>query len=187
MKWIPFFEQPERSMVVRTSAFARFGALIALGLALLVLWSEPRVEAQVVIAEREQATLASVHVGDHTVSVMIAYQVDSALVMAAVPGSDGNPRYIPLIGSTYRGVPSFQLDVLSPDANDEIWIRMSKPQSEVLAHYRFGSETALTQFGRVKLLETPFPEHLSGGPVAFPKEGSDATRLRASFFYYDDM
>lgn len=172
---------------MRTSVIARFAVLIALALILPVLWSELRVEAQIVIAEPEQATLASVQVGDYTVSVMIAYQGDSALLMSAVPGSDGNPRYIPLMGSTYRGVPSFQLDVLSPDANDEIWIRMSKPRSEVLAHYRFGSETALTQFGRVKLLETPFPEHLSGGPIAFPKEGSDTPRLRASFFHYDDM
>lgn len=166
---------------------ARFAAFIVLSIAFLVLWSEPHVEAQIVIAEREQATLVSVQVGDYTVSVMIAYQGDSARLMAAVPGSDGNPRYIPLMGSTYRGRPSFQLDVLSPDANDEIWIRMSKPRSEVLAHYCFGAETALTQFGRVKLLETLFPEHLSGGPVAFPKEGSDAPRLRASLFHYDDM
>ena len=85
-----------------------------------------------------------------------------------------------------RGISSFQLDVLSPVANDEIWIRMSKPRSEVLAYYRFGSDTALTQFGQIKLLETPFPEHLSGGPLPFPKERSDA-QLRASFFHYDNM
>ena|GEM_PF-5245377 len=139
------------------------------------------------IAEREQTTLASVQVGDYTISVMIAYQGDSALLMAVVPGSDGNPRYIPLMVSTYRGLPSFQLDMLSPDANDEIRIRMSKPRNEVLAHYRFGSATALTQFGPLKLLETPFPEYLSGGPVPFPKEGSNALRLRASFFHYDDI
>lgn len=159
----------------------------AFGLALLVLWSEPCVEAQVVIAEREQAMLGSVWVGDRAVSVMIAYQADSALLAAAVPGSDGSPRYIPLIGSTYRGVPSFQLDVLSSDSNDEMWIRMSGPRSEVLAQYRFGAETALTQFGRVQLLETLFPRHLSGGPVPFPQEGADASRLRASFYHYDDM
>jgi len=34
---------------MRTSLVARFAALIALGLALLVPWSEPRVEAQIVI------------------------------------------------------------------------------------------------------------------------------------------
>ena len=172
---------------MRTSAIEKFGAFIALGLALIVLWSGARVEAQVVIAEREQETLGSVQVGDHTVSVKIAYQADSALLVAVVPGSEGNPRYIPLIGSTYRGVSSFQIDVLSPDSSNEIWIRMSWPRREVLAHYRLGSETALTQFGQVKLLETPFPQHLSGGPVAFPKEGLDAPRVRASFFHYDDM
>jgi len=166
---------------------ARFAALIALGLALLVPWSEPRVEAQLVITEREQTTLASVQVGDYRVSMMIAYEGGSALLMAAVSGSDGNPRYIPLMVSTYRGMPSFQLDVLSPDANGEIRIRMSKPRSEVLAHYRFGSATALTRFGPLKLLGTPFPKYLNGGPVPFPKEGSNALRLRASFFHYDDM
>lgn len=171
---------------MRASAMERVGAFVALGLALLVLWSEPRVEAQVVVAEREQGTIGSVRIGNRTVSVMIAYQADSALLAAAVPGSDGTQRYIPLIGSTYRGVHSFRLDVLSPDSSDEMWIRMSGTQSEVLAHYRFGAETALTQFGRVKLLETPFPEHLSGGPVPFPKERSDASRLRASFYHYDD-
>ncbi len=173
-------------VVVRLSTLQRGGAFVVLGLALLALWSKPRVEAQVVVAEREQATLGSVHVGKRSVSVMIAYQADSALLVVAVPGSSGNQRYIPLIASTYRGVPSFRLDLLSPDSNDEMRIRMSGPQQEVLAHYRFGEETALTQFGRVQLLETPFPEHLSGGPVPFPKEGSDVSRLRATFYHYDD-
>lgn len=171
-------------VVMRANAMKRIGVFAVL--ALLVLWSALRVEAQVVLAEREQVTLGSVRVGDHTVSLMIAYQADSALLVAAVPGSDGNPRYIPLIGSTYRGVHSFRLDVLSPDPSDDIWIRMSGPRSEVLAYYHFGAETALTQFGRVKLLETPFPEHLSGGPVPFPKEDPDASQLRASFYHYDD-
>jgi len=106
--------------------------------------------------------LGSVQVGEYTVSVMIAYQADSALPMISVPASDGNRQYIPLIGSAYRGIFPFQLDVLSPDVSNEIWIRMSKPRNEMLAHYRFGSETALTPFGRAKLLETPFPQYLSG-------------------------
>jgi hypothetical protein len=172
---------------MRAKAMERIGVCVMLGLALLVLWSELRVEAQVVDAERKQATLGSVWIGDHKVSMMIAYQADSALLAAAVPGSEGNPRYIPLMGLTYRGVPSFQLDVLSPNSSDEMWIRISGSQSEVLAHYRFGDETALTQFGRVKLLETLFPKHLSGGPVPFPKEGSDVSLLRASFYHYDSM
>lgn len=172
---------------MRANTMERIGVFAALGLALLVLWFEPHVEAQVVVTEREQATLGSVRVGVHTVSVIIAYQTDSALLAAAVPGSDGELRYIPLIGSTYRGVPSFRLDVLSPDSSDEMWIRMSGKRNETLAYYRFGADTALTQFGRVKLLATPFPEHLSGGPVPFPKEGSDTSRLRASFYHYDRM
>ena len=153
----------------------------------LALWFELRVEAQVVVAEQKQVTLGSVWVGEHKVSVMIAYQSDSALLATAVPGSEGKPRYIPLMGLTYHGVPSFQLDVLSPNSSDEMWILMSGAQSEVLAHYRFGDETALTQFGRVKLLETLFPKQLSGGPIPFPKEGSDASLLRASFYHYDGM
>lgn len=172
---------------MRANAIEKIGVVTALGLALLVLWYEPRVEAQSLVAEREQAALGSVQIGDRTVSVIIAYQADSALLEAVVPGNDGTPKYIPIIGSTYRGVPSFRLDVLSPDSSDEIQIRMSEPRSEVLAHYRFGTEAALTQFGRVKLLETPYPDHLSGGPLPFPKEGSDAFRPRASFYHYDDM
>ena len=171
---------------MRANTMKRIGVFAALGLVLLVLWSEPRLEAQAVVAEREQVTLGSVRVGDRMVSVMIAYQADSALLVAAVPGSDGNPRYSPLIGSTYRGVHSFRLDVLSPHSSDEMWIRTSEPRSEVLAYYHFGAETALTQFGRIKLLETPFPEHLSGGPVPFPKEDPNASQLRASFYHYDD-
>ena len=168
-------------------AMERIGVVTIMALALLALWSELCVEAQVVVAERKQAALGSVWIGDHEVSVMIAYQADSALLAAAVPGSEGSPRFIPLMGLTYRGVPSIQLDVLSPNSSDEMWIRMSGSQSEVLAHYRFGDETALTQFGCVKLLETLFPKHLSGGPVRFPKEGSEVSLLRASFYHYDDM
>ncbi len=171
---------------MRASVTERFGTFIMLG-ALIILWPDLRVEAQVVIAEHEQETLGSVQVGNYAVLVKIAYQSDSALLAVAVPGSDGSSRYIPLIGSTYRGVSSFQLDLLSPDFNDEIWVWTSWPQRELLAYYRFGSETALTRFGRVKLLEMPFPQYLSGAPVRFPKEGAEIPRLRASFFHYDDM
>ena len=177
-------------MVGRTGVATKSGAFVALGLIVLmtflILWSEPGVEAQIITTEREQVTLASVQVGDSTVSVIIAYQGDSALLTAAIPGSGGKSRYIPLMGSTYRGLPSFQLDVLSSTANDEIWLRLSQPRSEVLAHYRLGGDTALTQFGRIQLLATPFPEYLSGGPLPFPREGLNVARLRASIFHYDD-
>ncbi len=153
----------------------------------IALWLGLSTEAQSVIIEREQKTLGSVQVGVHTVSVKIAYEADSALLIVSVPEGNGSRRYIPLIASTYRGIFPFQLDVLSPDTGDEFWIRMSRPQNEILAHYRFGSETALTPFGHAKLLETPFPKYLSGGSLAFPKEGLETARLRASFFHYSDM
>ena len=73
---------------MRVNAMERIGVFAVLGLVLLVLWSEMRVEAQVVVAERKQATLGSVWVGDHKVSLVIAYQADSALLAAVVPGSD---------------------------------------------------------------------------------------------------
>ncbi len=158
-------------------------------LTLIVLSLVISIEAHSFIftAEPEQKTLGSTQVGKHTVAMKIAYEADSALLIASVPGSDGSQKYIPLIASTYRGIPPFQIDVLSPDTNNEIWFKMSKPRNEILAHYRFGSETALTPFGHTKLLETPFPQYLNGSPIVFPKEGWDTTRLRASFFHYDDM
>lgn len=173
-------------MVMRVGVMARLGVLLSLGAVMLVSWSGTPVQAQVIVGEREQAAFASVNVGEYPVSVLIAYQGDSALLLAAVPVGEGGLRYIPLIASTYRGLPSFQLDILSPDANDEIWIRMSAPRSEPLAVYRPGSDAAVTQFGLGNLLETPFPGHLSGGPVAFPQTDADALRLRASFYHYDN-
>ncbi len=172
---------------MRAKTIEQIGVFALLGFALLALCSELRVEAQTVVAARKQATLGSVWIGDHEVSVMIAYQTDSALIAAAIPENEGKPRYIPLMGLTYRGVPSLQLDVLSSSSNDVMWIRMSGAQNELLAHYRFGDETALTRFGRIKLLKTLFPKHLGGGPVPFPKEGADTPLLRARFYHYDGM
>jgi len=170
-------------MVIRSCAIKQCGILTVL--AVVLLWGS-FVAAQSVTEDRNQQALGSVRVGDHTVSLSIAYQADSALVTASVTGKNNKQRYIPLIGSTFRGVSSFQIDIISPDANNEIWIRMSKPNNDVLAHYRLGSETALTPFGQIKLLETPFPDHISGGPVEFPKPPADA-RVRASFYYYESM
>jgi len=170
---------------MQTSAIEKFSIFFTL--TIIVMYSSACANAQVVTADQEQRTLGTVVVGNHPISVSIAYQADSALLTASIPGTDGKPKYIPLLGSTYRGISSFQLDVLSTSANDEIWIQMAKPRSEVLAHYRFGANTALTPFGSLELLNTPFPDHISGGPVAFPKQDSNTTQLRASFFHYDQM
>lgn len=168
-------------------AMGKIGVVVILGLALLAVWPHPRVGAQVAVAEQKIDTLGSIWIGDHKIVVMIAYQADSALLAAAVPGKHDTLQYIPLMGLTYRGVPSFQLDILSPNSAAEVWIRMSGSQSDVLAHYRFGEKTALTRFGRVKLLDTLFPKHLSGGPLQFPKAEPNVLLLRASFYHYDDM
>lgn len=126
--------------------------------------------------------LGSVQVDQTTVKILIAYSADAAILELALPGAAGE-TYAPLFASTYRGIPSVNLDVYVSGAGDQIWVQSSWPDAPVLAYHLLGSDSAITSFGETALLETAFPETLSGGAVAFPVPDPQSVRKLASFYH----
>jgi len=128
-----------------------------------------------------QRSLGAVQIGDHDVGLLIAYSDDAAILSLKV--ADG--KYVPLFASTYRGVPSVDLDIFASKSMDEIWVYASWPGEKVLAYHRFGTQSAITSFGKLDLLDTPFPMTLSGGPVPYPELDADTTIRMASFYHHE--
>ncbi len=132
--------------------------------------------------DKAMTEIGAVRVGDSTVRFQIASGGDFALLQLSVIGGDGVEMFVPIHASTYRGMPSVKLDVFTSRERDQIWVRSSWPDAPVLAWHRLSTETAVTSFGEVRLLGTPFPEVLSGGPVPFP-DFDPAAAIRLATFY----
>ena len=128
-----------------------------------------------------QRNLGAVQIGEHDVGLLIAYSGDAAILNLSV--AEG--KYIPLFASTYRGVPSVDIDIYASKAMDEVWVYTSWQDQQVLAYHRFGTQDAITSFGKLDLLDTPFPMTLSGGPVPFPERVADTTVKIASFYHHE--
>jgi hypothetical protein len=164
-----------------------FLGLTFLGLSWLAITFPDRAGGQAVIEDdRMILDLGSVHVGDASFKFLIAYSKDSALLAFSVAGSGGRERYVPLFASTYRGVPEVTLNAIVSKSKDQLWIQSSWPDNEILAYYRLGADAAITPFGTMGLLDTPFPQFLSGGPVGFPPFDPAGVQTLASFHYPGD-
>jgi len=160
---------------------------VLLGLAWLAGLSLNLAAAQIVTeGDRAVRDLGSVQVGDASVKLLIAYSGDSALLEFSVAKDAGRERYVPMFGSTYRGIPEVTLKVIVSKSGDQLWVQSSWPDNAVLAYYRLGADTATTPFGTMGLLETPFPNVLSGGPQGFPQFDPGGVWTLASFYYPGD-
>jgi len=87
--------------------------------------------------------LDSVHLGTHTVQFYVDHGDNSAVLGFSAPGPTG-PRYFPLYGSTYRGLPGITLEVYAPQPRDQMWVRSSSKDHEALARYRVGADRCMT-------------------------------------------
>jgi len=76
---------------------------------------------------------------------------------------------LPIFASTNRGIPSVVLEVYTSKSEEEMWVRSSWPDDEILAYHRVGADTGITQWGDMKFLKDPMPDHLSGGSFPFPE------------------
>jgi hypothetical protein len=148
------------------------------GLALLTLsstagcrsgcrWERERGEGEKV-GEFGTVTLGEVRVGREVTALYIAYGIDSAVLGFSSSTEAGPIRYFPIFASTYRGIPPVALDVYASKSEEEMWIRSSWPDNEILAYHRIGAETAITQWGEMKPIKMAMPDHLSGGALPFP-------------------
>jgi hypothetical protein len=160
---------------------------VLLGLAWLAGISPNLAAGQAVIeGDNTVRDLGSVQVDDVAVKLLIAYSGDSAILEFSVAKSGGRERYVPMFGSTYRGIPAVTLNVVVSKSGDQLWVQSSWPDSAVLAYYRLGADTATTPFGTMGLLDAPFPKVLSGGPEGFPQIDPSAVWTLASFYYPGD-
>jgi hypothetical protein len=160
---------------------------VFLGLAwLAVIYPNLAVGQAVIEGDRAVLHLGSAQIDDVSVNLLIAYSGDSALLEFSVAKSGGRARYVPMFGSTYRGIPAVTLKVIVSKLKDQMWVQSSWPDSAVLAYYRLGADTATTPFGTMSLLDTPFPKVLSGGPAGFPQFDPSAVWTLASFYYPGD-
>lgn len=127
--------------------------------------------------------LGSVRIDSTSVKLLIAYQLDAAILELSVPGEGGAERFIPLFASTYRGVPSLDIHIFASEDGDELWAQAAWPDTEILAYHRLGSDSALTPYGEIALLDTPYPLELSGGPLPFPELDPDKARKLVTFYH----
>jgi hypothetical protein len=129
----------------------------------------------------DTTTLGEVRVGKELARLYIAYAPDAAVLGLAISSDAGPTRYFPMFASTYRGVPAVVLEVFASKGEDELWIRSSWPDNELLAYHRIGSETAITQWGEMHSIKKPMPDFLSGGAPHFPALVRDNVVKKATF------
>jgi len=137
--------------------------------------------------DRAELVLGSVQVDKYTIKFLIACGGDSALLEFSVTDGKGSERYVPMFGSTYRGIPPVDLDVYVSKFKEELWVLSSWPGSEVLAYHRLGTQTAITPYGEKQLVDSSFPPVLSGGPVPFPTIDQDEVVKKASFYHRKEL
>jgi hypothetical protein len=128
--------------------------------------------------------LGEVRIGKELVVFYIAYGFDSAVLGFSVSTDAGPARYFPMVASTDRGIPPVVLEVFASTSEQEMWVRSSWADSEILAYHRIGAETARTAWGDMGFVEVPLPDHLSGGPLPFP-ELPLRTAVKKATFRYD--
>jgi hypothetical protein len=129
----------------------------------------------------ETAALGQVRVGRELAEFYVAYGYDSAVLGFSVSTGAGPARYFPIFASTSRGIPSVVLEVYASKSEEEMWVRSSWPGNEILAYHRVGAETAMTLWGETTFIETPMPDHLSGGAKPFPELIMGNTVKKATF------
>lgn len=144
---------------------------------------QPAASQTVVADDQVELKLGSVQVAQYAVAFQIAYRGDAAILGFSVSDGEKPQKYAPMFASTYRGIPTVDLDVFVSKSEDAIWVRSSWPDSEMLAYHRLGTPTATTQYGEKELLDVPVPDVLSGGPVPFPEFDLRKVFKKASFYH----
>lgn len=137
------------------------------------------------VEEIEMVALGDVRVGNEVLSFYVAYGWDSAILGFSVSTGVGPVRYFPIYGSTDRGIPSGVLEVFASKEEDEVWVRSSWKDNEMLAYHRVGSDTTQSGWGELKFFDSPMPDSIGGGPLPFPALPATAVR-KATYNYQDE-
>ncbi len=119
--------------------------------------------------------LGEVDAGQDSLEFYIHYTLDAAVLGFATADDTGRRRYCPMYPSTYRGIPSVDLEVHASDTGEEVWVRSSWTGYETLAHYRAGSDQCSTHYGDNALFAEPTPASLGGCSASLPSFDPERT------------
>ena len=127
--------------------------------------------------------IGTVTIAETEIGLLIAYRPDSAVLQLSIQDHGDPVQYLPLMASTYRGIPPVDIDLYASRDDTVIWVLSSLPSREILAHYRLGAKTGQNAFGAAALSDTAFPDFLSGGPIPYPVFAPQAVSRRATFYH----
>ena len=119
--------------------------------------------------------LGVVDAGQDSLEFYIHYTPDAAVLGFATADDAGRRRYCPMYPSTYRGIPSVDLEVHASETGEEVWFRSSWAGYETLAHYRTGSDQCSTRYGDNALFAKPTPASLGGSSASLPSFDPEGT------------
>ena len=107
-------------------------------------------------------------IGNYSLQIYLQYAQDSAVLGFSVGAEGAPPRYFPIYGSTYRGIPDVTLDVFSSNDGQELWILSSWPGYDVLAYYPIGSDRCVTAYGELDSVSNTMPTSIAGTSRRIP-------------------
>ena len=119
------------------------------------------------VIEPNHVVLGKTVLNKTTLEVYASYDYDCAVLGITVLTPDSEPRYLPLYGSTYRGLPPLKVDLHVSDDRDGLWVFVTwDGQPEELLEY--------------------FPLDNDGSPKLAPPDSSFSEPIPSSFGSYSN-
>ena len=117
---------------------------------------------------RPDVVLESTRIGTTPVDFYVDFGPDSAVLGFSIADATGRPRYFPMYGSTYRGLPPVTLEAFVSDTQQEMWVHSSWRGYELLAYHRLGTDRCATRYGEISSFAEPTPPLLGGTTTRLP-------------------
>lgn len=108
---------------------------------------------------------------------------DSAVLGFSTKNAEGQQRFFPIYGSTYRGLPAVTLSIFASVSNEEMWVCSSWPGYKVLAYHRINTDRCMTKYGEIASFDKSTPDRLGGGTSHLPEMDVEKVIKIATFTY----
>ena len=124
-------------------------------------------------------TLGETNVKQTRFEVYASYDYDCAVLGLALPTPNKETRYLPLYGSTYRGLPPLKADLYVSDNEDGLWIEVSwKGQpAQLLEYFPLDSDGSPELAPGDSFSSQPIPTSFSGYSNPSRPRDSDAINI----------